>query len=37
VKGARVPGEDSRAVLKEFGFSDDEIGQLEDGQVIAKV
>ena len=37
VKGARVPGEDSRAVLKEFGFSEDEIGQLEGDQVIAKV
>jgi alpha-methylacyl-CoA racemase len=37
VKGARVPGEDSRAVLQEFGFSDAEVGQLEGDQVIAKV
>jgi alpha-methylacyl-CoA racemase len=37
VKGARVPGEDSRAVLQEFGFSDAEVGQLECDQVIAKV
>lgn len=37
VKGARVPGEDSRAVLQEFGFSDEEVGQLEGDQVIAKV
>jgi alpha-methylacyl-CoA racemase len=37
VKGARVPGEDSRAVLHEFGFSDAEVGQLECDQVIAKV
>jgi alpha-methylacyl-CoA racemase len=37
VKGARVPGEDSRAVLQEFGFSDAEVGQLESDQVIAKV
>jgi len=37
VKGARVPGEDSRAVLQEFGFSDAEVGQLEGNQVIAKV
>jgi alpha-methylacyl-CoA racemase len=35
VESARVPGQDSRAVLKEFGFSDEIILQLEREKVVA--
>ena len=33
--GARVPGEDTQAVLNDFGFSDDEIATLRSQSVIA--
>lgn len=33
--GARVPGEDTVSVLKDYGFSSDEISALQDQQIIA--
>ena len=33
--GARIPGEDTLSVLKDYGFSPDEIDALRAGDVIA--